>query len=68
LTSQDKFQVEDPSIWIADTDTIFHLTPHLELLIGNSPPDEDISVVMGNGNKEKVARIRTIKVNAINKN
>jgi hypothetical protein len=28
-TSQGKFQVEDPSIWFADTGAIVHSTPHL---------------------------------------
>jgi hypothetical protein len=30
-------------------------------------PEEDITVVMGNGNKEKVTTIGTVKGNAINK-
>jgi hypothetical protein len=38
------------------------------LLSGNRSPEKDITVVMGNGNKEKVTTIRTMKGNAINKN
>jgi hypothetical protein len=34
----------------------------------NRFPEEDITVVMGNGNKEKVTTIGTVKGNAINKN
>jgi hypothetical protein len=67
-TSRDKFQVEDPSIWIADTGATVHTTPHLELLSDNRSPEEDITVVMGNGNEEKVTTIGTVKGNAINKN
>jgi hypothetical protein len=67
-TSQDKFQVEDQSIWIADTGATVHSTPHLELLSDNRSPEEDITVVMGNGNKEKVTTIGTVKGNSINKN
>jgi hypothetical protein len=67
-TSQDKFQVEDPSIWIEDTGASVHSTPHLELLRDNRLPEKDITVVMGNGNKEKVTTIGTVKGNAINKN
>jgi hypothetical protein len=38
------------------------------LLSDNRSPEEDITVVMGNGNEEKVKTIRTVKGNAINKN
>jgi hypothetical protein len=31
-------------------------------------PEKDITVVMGNGNKEKVTTIGTVKANPINKN
>jgi hypothetical protein len=31
-------------------------------------PEEDITVLMDNGNKEKVTTIGTVKGNAINKN
>jgi hypothetical protein len=37
------------------------------LLNGNRPP-EDITVIMGQGNEEKVKNIGTVKGNAINKN
>jgi hypothetical protein len=67
-TSQDKFQVEDPYIWIAEKVATVHSTPHLELLSDNRFPKEDINVIMGNGNKEKVTTIGTVKGNAINKN
>jgi hypothetical protein len=67
-TSRDKFQVEDPSTWISDTGATVHSTSHLELLSDNRSPEEDIPVIMGNGNKEKVTTIGTVKGNAINKN
>jgi hypothetical protein len=66
--SRDKFQVEDPSIWIADTGAKVHPTPHLGLLSENRSPEEEIIVVMGNGNKETVTKIGMLKGNAINKN
>jgi hypothetical protein len=37
------------------------------LLSGNSFPEEDITVVIGNGNQEKVTKIGTVKGNAIKK-
>jgi hypothetical protein len=64
-TSQDEFQVEDTSIWITDTGATVHSTPHSELLSDNRSPEEDITDVMGNGNKEKVTTIGTVKDNAI---
>jgi hypothetical protein len=67
-TSRDKFQIEYPSIWIADIDVTAHLTPYLELLSGNRSPEEDFTVVMGNVKKEKVTTIGTLKGNTINKN
>jgi hypothetical protein len=66
--SRDKLQVKDSSIWIADTGATVHSTPHLELLNGKKLPEEDITVVMGNGNKEKVTTVGTVKSNAMNKN
>jgi hypothetical protein len=66
-TSRDKFQVEDPSIWIADTRATVHSTSHLELVNGKRLPEEDITVLMGNGNEEKVTTIGTVKGNAITK-
>jgi hypothetical protein len=44
-----------------------HSTPHLELLSGNNLPEEGITVVMGNGNEEKVTTIGTVKGNEIKK-
>jgi hypothetical protein len=38
------------------------------LLSENRLPKEDITVIMGNGNKDKVTTIGTVKGNAINKN
>jgi hypothetical protein len=38
------------------------------LLSDNRLPEEDITVVMGNGNEERVTTIGTVKGNAINKN
>jgi hypothetical protein len=67
-TSKDKFQVEDPTIWIADTGATVHLTPHLELLSDCSVPEDNITVVMGNGNEEKVTTVGTVKGDAINQN
>jgi hypothetical protein len=52
---------------IADKGVTVHSTPHLELLSDNRLPEEDITVVMGNGNKEKMTTIRTLKGNAIKK-
>jgi hypothetical protein len=52
----------------AVTGATVHSTPHLELLSGNRLPEENITVVMGYGNEEKVAIIGTVKCNAINKN
>jgi hypothetical protein len=67
-TSQDKFQVEDPTIWIADTGATVHSTSHLELLSDCSAPEDNITVVMGNGNEEKVTTVGTVKGDAINQN
>jgi hypothetical protein len=53
---------------IADTGATVHSTPDLELLNDNRLPEEDITVIMGNWNKEKVTTIGTVKGNAINKN
>jgi hypothetical protein len=64
---QDKFQVEDPTIWIADTGAKGHSTPHLELLSDCNPQEENVTVVMGNGNEEKVTNVDTVKGEAINK-
>jgi hypothetical protein len=50
------------------TGATVHLTPHLELLSDNRLPEEDTTVVIGNGNEEKVTTIGTVKVNSINKN
>jgi hypothetical protein len=66
--TRDKFQVEDPSIFFADTVATVHSAPHLTFLIGNRSAEEDITIVMGNGNEEKVATIGTVKGSAINKN
>jgi hypothetical protein len=38
------------------------------LLSDNRLPEVDITVVMGNGNEEKVTNIGTVKGNTINKN
>jgi hypothetical protein len=44
------------------------LHTHLELLSDNRLPEEGITVIMGNGNKEKATTNGTVKGNAINKN
>jgi hypothetical protein len=38
------------------------------LLSDKRLPEEDITFVMGSGNKEKVTKIGTVKSNGINKN
>jgi hypothetical protein len=45
-----------------------HLTPHLALLSDCNAPKEIITVIMGNGNKEKVNTVGTVKGNAFNQN
>jgi hypothetical protein len=42
--SQDKFQVEDPSIWIADTGATVHYTPYLEFLLSGKVLQKKISL------------------------
>jgi hypothetical protein len=44
------------------------IIPHLELLSDTSLPEEDIKIVMGNENEEKVTTIGPVNGNVINKN
>jgi hypothetical protein len=40
-------------IWIAFTCASVNSTPHLDLISDAIPPEEDIIIVMKNGNEEK---------------
>ena len=63
----DDLQVEDPTIWIADTGATVHSTPHQNLLVSSHPANDDTVVVMGNGNQEIVTAVETVKGTAVKK-